>query len=285
MGNPGAGLAQAGYSDFAQLSARLARLTTQAGGLAQVRSLGKTATGKDIWLLTLGKGDPKTKPALALVAGVEGTHLAGTEVAVQLAEKLLANASQDSVAKLLETKTLYIIPLVNPDAAGQYFAKLKYERSGNARPTDDDRDGKLDEDGPEDLNGDGLITYVRVQDPTGTHKPHDKDPRVPARDGQGRPYQGRARPVPLFCRRGGQRQRRQIQRGRRGRGGPEQKLYVRLPHLYPRRGRVPGVGAGKPRPARLPVRRAQCVCGVHLWPGQQPDRADQVRPPENQQAH
>jgi hypothetical protein len=178
LGNPGAGLAQAGYSDFAQLSARLARLTTQAGGLAQVRSLGKTATGKDIWLLTLGKGDPKTKPALALVAGVEGTHLAGTEVAVQLAEKLLANASQDSVAKLLETKTLYIIPLVNPDAAGQYFAKLKYERSGNARPTDDDRDGKLDEDGPEDLNGDGLITYVRVQDPTGTHKPHDKDPRV-----------------------------------------------------------------------------------------------------------
>ena len=32
---------------------------------------------------------------------------------------------------------------------------------------DDDRDGATDEDGAEDLNGDGLITTMRVQDPAG----------------------------------------------------------------------------------------------------------------------
>ncbi len=170
--------AQTSYAEFGQLSTRLAKLKTQYAALADVRSLGKTETGKDIWLISLGKGDPKGKPAIAIVAGVEGSHLAGTELAVQLAEKLLANAGKDSVDKLLETKTLYVIPLVNPDAAGQFFAKLKYERSGNAKPTDEDRDGKLDEDGFEDLNGDGVITQVRVEDPTGTHKPHDKEARV-----------------------------------------------------------------------------------------------------------
>jgi len=170
--------AQTSYAEFGQLSTRLAKLKTQYAALADVRSLGKTETGKDVWLVTLGKGDPKGKPAIAIVAGVEGSHLAGTELAVQLAEKLLANAGKDSIAKLLETKTIYVIPLVNPDAAGQFFAKLKYERSGNAKPTDEDRDGKLDEDGFEDLNGDGLITYVRVEDPTGTHKIHDKEARV-----------------------------------------------------------------------------------------------------------
>ncbi len=170
--------AQATYSDFSQLSARLGKIKSQYATLADLKSLGKTSTGKDIWLLTLGRGDAKKKPAIAIVAGIEGTHLAGTEVAVQLAEKLLAGASMDSIAKLLETKTIYIIPLVNPDASEQFFAKLKYERYSTAKAADEDRDGRIDEDGFEDLNGDGLITFVRVEDATGTHKPHDKEARV-----------------------------------------------------------------------------------------------------------
>lgn len=178
LGVFGMGFGQGRYPDHAQLSDRLKKINSQYKALTQLQSIAKTSTGKDIWLLTLSKGDAAKKPAIAIVAGVEGAHLAGIELAVQVAEKLLAATDKDSVAKVLETKTIYVIPSVNPDATAQCFSNLKYERSGNAAKTDDDRDSKLDEDGPEDLNGDGVISMMRIEDPTGTYRTHKDDPRV-----------------------------------------------------------------------------------------------------------
>ncbi|MBO9641075.1 MAG: peptidase M14 [Siphonobacter aquaeclarae] len=168
----------AGYADHAALTQRLQQLNTRYKNLTTLQSVGKTTTGKDVWLLSVGQGNPAKKPALLIVANVEGTHLAGTELALQTAEKLLEKAGTDSVGKLLAEKTFYFAPSVNPDAAAQFFAKLKYERNGNARQTDDDRDGLLNEDGPDDLNGDGLITLLRVEDPSGTFTKSKADARV-----------------------------------------------------------------------------------------------------------
>jgi len=165
------------YANYAQLTARLRTIAANSGGAATLQSVGKSVGGKDIWLLTVGRGQAVEKPALALVAGIEGSHLAGTELAVQMAEKLLSS-SNDSVARLLTTKTLYIFPLVNPDAQEQAFSALKFERSGNGRDTDDDRDGRLNDDPFEDLNRDGLITQVRIEDPTGQYIPSKDDARV-----------------------------------------------------------------------------------------------------------
>jgi hypothetical protein len=169
---------QTPYPDHAALTQRLRSLTTQHKTLSSLQSIGKTATGKDIWVLALSKGDAKNKPALAIVANVDGAHLAGTELALQLSERLLARAGTDSIGRILDSKTIYVIPSVNPEAAAQYFAKLKMERTGNGTATDDDRDGQTDEDGPDDLNGDGLITMMRVEDPTGTYLTAKADPRV-----------------------------------------------------------------------------------------------------------
>ena len=165
------------YANYAQLTARLRTIAANSGGAATLQSVGKSVGGKDIWLLTVGRGQAVEKPALALVAGIEGSPLAGTELAVQMAEKLLSS-SNDSVARLLTTKTLYIFPLVNPDAQEQAFSALKFERSGNGRDTDDDRDGRLNDDPFEDLNRDGLITQVRIEDPTGQYIPSKDDARV-----------------------------------------------------------------------------------------------------------
>jgi hypothetical protein len=54
---------------------------------------------------------------------------------------------------------------------------VKTERSGNATKTDDDRDGKINEDSVEDLDGNGKITFIRVEDPTGKYKLNTDDPR------------------------------------------------------------------------------------------------------------
>ncbi|GAB3248556.1 M14 family metallopeptidase [Larkinella harenae] len=166
------------YSSASQLSNRLKALTTRYKSLSTLQSLGKSPGGKDVWLLTLGRGTAAQKPAIALVAGVHGPHLAGTELAVQLAEKLLAASNQDSVARLLDSKTFYIFPSINPDAQEQFTARPRYERTGNGTDTDDDRDGRLNEDPFEDLNKDGLITQIRVEDPTGAFIPSKDDPRV-----------------------------------------------------------------------------------------------------------
>ncbi len=166
------------YNNHAQLSTRLKNLSSKYAAQASVRSIGKSSGGRDLWLLTLGKGDATKKPAILVVAGLDGTHLAGTELAIQTAEKMLVTANADSISKLLDAKTFYFLPSMNPDAQEQFSAKLKYERAGNDTKADDDRDGRMDEDPFEDLNGDGLVTWVRVEDPTGTFVASKEDPRI-----------------------------------------------------------------------------------------------------------
>lgn len=183
-----------------RLAERLRTLTTQHKSVATLQSLAKSPGGHDVWVLTLsrnptGSANAASKPALAIVAGVEGSHLAGTELALQVAEKLLAGQNRDSLSRLLDTRTIYILPLVNPDAYAQATGNLKYERSGNGRPTDDDRDGRMDEDGPEDLNGDGLITTIRIEDPTGQFMVSKTESRLLVKADPTKGEQGRYRVI------------------------------------------------------------------------------------------
>src|SRR3954471_1623427 len=78
------------YSDHARLSQRLKSLETSNPQTTKLTSLAKTAGGKDVWLLEIGSGDRTNRPAIAVLGGVEGSHLLGVELAVGFAEKLLA---------------------------------------------------------------------------------------------------------------------------------------------------------------------------------------------------
>ncbi|MBX2899038.1 MAG: peptidase [Cyclobacteriaceae bacterium] len=166
------------YLNHAQLSQKLKSLEAGSGGLAKLQSITKTAGGKDIWLMEIGSGDRASHPAIAVVGGIEGSLLISQQLAVGFIEKLLAASKTDSVKNLLATTTFYVYPAMSPDASEQYFAALKYERSGNATATDDDRDGRINEDPFEDLNGDGIITVMRVEDVTGRYKTHPADARI-----------------------------------------------------------------------------------------------------------
>ena len=167
--------ALAGYRNHEAFSAAVKKLDDS--DLAEVVSLGKSAGGRDVWLITIGK-DKDKKPALAVVGNVQGSHLAGGEIALRMAEQLLANAEKDDVKKLLERVTLYIIPRPDPDGSEKCFARPFRVPAGNDRKTDDDRDFAFGEDPPNDLNGDGFITQLRIEDQAGTLMPHPDDPRV-----------------------------------------------------------------------------------------------------------
>ncbi len=152
--------------------------------LARVLSLGKSYGGADIPAIRIAgqpkaSADPESRPAVFVSANIEGLHPVGTEAALMMMDKLLAGYGRDqSLTAFLDTRTVYVAPLVNPDAAEAYFAAVKLERSANGRPVDEDNDGRPDEDGPDDLNKDGVITQMRLKDPEGRLIQDPKEPRL-----------------------------------------------------------------------------------------------------------
>jgi len=163
------------YSNYQQLTQRVRALKDKYPDKVQFKSLGKTTGGKDVWVITLGKGETDKHPAIAIAGGVDGQHLLGVEMAMGLAERILA---QPNANEILAANTYYVFPNVQPDATEQYFAPLRYERTVNARDTDNDRDGYTGEDAYEDLNKDRMITKIRVESPKGTYVVSPKNPNV-----------------------------------------------------------------------------------------------------------
>jgi hypothetical protein len=67
---------------------------------------------------------------------------------------------------------------MSPDSRDAHFHEPNNSSSPRTglRPIDNDRDGLVDEDGPEDLNGDGNLTLMRIRDPNGRWKEHEDYP-------------------------------------------------------------------------------------------------------------
>ena len=172
------------YSNYSQLTQRIRGLKDKYPDKVQFKSLCKTDGGKDVWVITLGKGETDKHPAIAIAGGIDGRHLLGVEMAMGLAERIL---TQPNIDEVLAANTYYVFPNVQPDATEQYFAPLRYERTVNARNTDNDRDGTINEDPYEDLNNDRMITRIRVESPKGTHiiSPKESNVLIPADPAKG----------------------------------------------------------------------------------------------------
>ena len=123
-------LAQDAYQNHQQLSNALKTLQSTYPNATQLVSVGKSTGGKDLWMLRIGSSNADDLPGLAVVAGVHGPHVFGSELALGFAQKLLNGSQTDSIQQLLAAHTFYIFPNVNPDASEQYFANLRYERTG-----------------------------------------------------------------------------------------------------------------------------------------------------------
>jgi hypothetical protein len=166
------------YQDHNLISKKLDAIAREYKEVCKVTSLVKTSEGREIWLITIGKGDTENKPAVVITGGVDGRYILGRELAAGFAEKILQNLQIPEIKELLDKITFYILPDVNPDATSQFFAGIKYERSLNSGSADDDRDFINDEDPCEDLNKDGLITLIRIMDPSGNFTQSDEDKRI-----------------------------------------------------------------------------------------------------------
>lgn len=165
--------AQNDYLNYQNLTKNLKELDAKSK-YCTVKSIGTSSGGKEIWLLTFSESSTP-KPALLITAGLDGKYRAGTQITLKMIDNLLNN---NKLSDILKEKTIYFVPAVNPDATDAAFANVKREKSGNDTKTDDDRDGKIGEDAFEDLNKDGLITQLRIEDVTGSLIESPEDSRV-----------------------------------------------------------------------------------------------------------
>jgi hypothetical protein len=93
-------------------------------------------------------------------------------------DKLVSGYESDAeIKRLVDEKTFYICPIVNPDGVYNSVEKGMPQRY-NSMLKDDDKDGKVNEDGMDDLDGDGLILQFRYKDPKGNYVIDEKDPRL-----------------------------------------------------------------------------------------------------------
>ncbi len=172
----------AGYHNYQALTNALKQVAGQNPKITKLTSIGKTLKGRDLWVLQVSgvKGpSPQEKQALLICGNLEGDHVIGSEVALGIAKYLVEQYGKDEkVTRVLDTRTFYIIPRLNPDGAELFFNSTLQEYSGNLKPRDEDYDWLVDEDGPEDLNDDGMITQMRVKDKEGDWFIDDKDPRL-----------------------------------------------------------------------------------------------------------
>ena len=181
------------YHTSAEIEEWMRKWAAQYPDLVALYPVGESFGGRTLLQLTLTNkktGRDTDKPAAFFEGGRHSGEISGTESAFYLAWYLLDRYGKDrEVTRLLDEKAIYIRPLNNPDGSDLYRLTAQANRS-TVRPHDSDGDGLLDEDPPEDLDGDGHIRQIRVKVAMGKGEfildPEDKSGRLLKRVGEGK---------------------------------------------------------------------------------------------------
>lgn len=135
--------------------------------LVELYEIGRSYEGRPILQITLTNrktGRDIDKPGAFFEGGRHSGEVTSCETVIWLAKYLLENYGTDeNVTYLLDTKTIYLRPVNNPDGHNLYMNTAQSNRS-TVRPTDNDGDGLLDEDAPDDLDNNGIINTMRWKD-------------------------------------------------------------------------------------------------------------------------
>ena len=161
------------YHDNADILDFCERMVEAHPDLVRLEVIGQSYKGNDILALTITdfkKGDPDDKPAFFIQANIHPNELQGTEIAMYTAWYLAENhGTIPFITNLLRDRTFYILPTINPDGRDYFIYEPNNPNSPRSglMPFDDDGDWEVDEDGFDDLNGDGHITMMRRKNPNG----------------------------------------------------------------------------------------------------------------------
>ena len=181
--NPKVAVSWNHYNDHAGITELCRRIAKAYPQLARLESIGKSFQGRDLWCLTITDfktGKELEKPAMYIDGNIHSNEVQGAEFALYAAWYLTESfADTKFVQELLADKVFYIVPSINPDGRDSYFHAPNTgstPRSG-VIPFDNDRDGEIDEDGYDDLDGDNEILMMRRKNPRGRYRVDPSEPR------------------------------------------------------------------------------------------------------------
>jgi hypothetical protein len=148
-----------------------------------LQSLGESYGGREMWLMTVNNpdtGNEMDKAGMFVEANVHGNEIQGAEVVLYTIWYLMENYDRiPEVRRLVDERVFYLLPSVNPDGRDYFLDGTGSGARTGHIPVDSDGDGLFDEDGPDDLNGNGVIEQIRKYVPgEGTHRISHDDPRI-----------------------------------------------------------------------------------------------------------
>ncbi len=166
---------------FDELTRLLEDYAAAAPQLVQLRSIGKSHEGRDIWLLVVTQtatGADSGKPGFWVDGNIHAAELtAGTACLYWLHKLVSGYGSEREITQLLDTRVVYLCPRLNPDGAELALADRPRHIRSSTRPYPYD---EMPVDGltVEDIDGDGRVLSMRIPDPHGAYKKHETDPRL-----------------------------------------------------------------------------------------------------------
>ncbi|MFA6126252.1 MAG: M14 family metallopeptidase [Bacteroidales bacterium] len=175
------------YYPYDEVNQALVALNKAYPQLTRLELVGHSDEGREIWSMTINNpatGSEQDKPGVYVDGNIHGNEVQATEVCLYFLNYLLTEYGKlDRVTQTVDRSVVYCIPTVNVDGRFHWFADANNASSGRSIrvPKDDDRDGLIDEDSAEDLDGDGFITQMRIRDTLGDYKTDPKDVRLMVR--------------------------------------------------------------------------------------------------------
>ena len=149
--------------------------------LIELRPLGQSHEGRDIWLVVVTRratGADIDKPAFWVDGNIHAAELTASTACLYWLHQLATHYGQDpQVTHLLDTRVVYLVPRLNPDGAELALADRPRHIRSSTRPYPWDEQ-PVDGLTVEDVDGDGRMLMMRVPDPHGTYKPCPDEPRL-----------------------------------------------------------------------------------------------------------
>jgi murein tripeptide amidase MpaA len=167
------------YLRYEELTRTLRALADEHPRLCRVESIGKSYEGREIWLMELTNlkaGPAAEKPAFWVDGNTHAGEVTGSMAALYLIETLLEGyGSDERITNLLDRHAFYVLPRLSPDGAERYLTTPHSLRASMRPWPEPEEESGLH---PEDVNGDGHILQMRVEDDNGEWRVSEEDERL-----------------------------------------------------------------------------------------------------------